>query len=48
MLARGLGLGMSICKTIVEAHKGKIFAETVPGKGLRVTFQLPLEEDSFL
>ncbi len=45
---RGLGLGMSICKTIVEAHKGKIFAETVPGKGLRVTFQLPLEEDSFL
>lgn len=42
--SRGLGLGMSICKTIVEAHDGQISAENVPGKGLRVAFCLPMEE----
>lgn len=42
--SRGLGLGMSICKTIVEAHNGQIFAENVIGKGLKVTFRLPMEE----
>ncbi len=41
---RGLGLGMSICKTIVEAHNGQIFAENTAGKGLKVTFRLPMEE----
>jgi len=45
---RGLGLGTSICKTIVEAHNGQIFAETPPGKGLRVVFRLPIEEKSDL
>ena len=42
--SRGLRLGMSICKTIVEAHDGQISAENVPGKGLRVAFCLPMEE----
>lgn len=42
---RGLGLGVSICKTIVEAHDGQLFAENVEGKGLRVTFRLPVGED---
>lgn len=42
--SRGLGLGMSICKTIIEAHNGQIFAENVAGKGLKVTFRLPMEE----
>lgn len=43
-VSRGLGLGTSICKTIVEAHEGEIFAENVAGKGLKVTFRLPMEE----
>ena len=42
--SRGLGLGISICKTIVEAHKGQLLAENVAGKGLKVLFRLPLEE----
>ena len=42
--SRGLGLGISICKTIVEAHKGQLSAENVAGKGLKVLFRLPLEE----
>ncbi len=42
--SRGLGLGMSICKIIIEAHSGQIFAENTAGKGLRVAFRLPMEE----
>ncbi len=42
--SRGLGLGMSICKTIIEVHNGQIFAENIAEKGLKVTFRLPMEE----
>lgn len=42
---RGLGLGVSICKTIVEAHEGQLMAENVPDKGLKVTFRLPVGEE---
>ncbi len=42
--SRGLGLGVSICKTIVEAHDGQLVAENVAGKGLKVTFRLPVGE----
>lgn len=33
----GYGLGLSIAAATVEAHKGKIFAETKDGKSLRIT-----------
>lgn len=36
------GLGLSICKSIVEAHGGHIGATSEPGKGTTVTFELPL------
>ncbi len=42
---RGLGIGVSICKTIVEAHNGQLWAENVAGKGLKVMFRLPMEEE---
>ena len=42
--SRGLGLGVSICKTIIEAHDGQLLAENVAGKGLKVTCRLPIEE----
>jgi len=38
---RGTGLGLVICKMIVEAHGGKIWAESEEGKGTTVTFTLP-------
>jgi two-component system sensor histidine kinase KdpD len=41
----GSGLGLSVCKGIIEAHGGQIRATTTAGGGLTVTFQLPLSGD---
>lgn len=39
--ARGTGLGLVICKSIVEAHGGSIRIESAPGEGTTVSFTLP-------
>lgn len=38
----GNGLGLSICKSIVEAHGGTIGMTSVVGQGTTVFFSLPL------
>lgn len=42
--AQGMGVGLSICRTIVEAHHGRIWAEEAGAGGTAFHFTLPLAQ----
>ncbi len=42
---RNMGIGLSVCMSIVKAHKGHMTAENRTAGGARVAFWLPMEED---
>ena len=42
---RSMGIGLSVCKTVVAAHRGKRQGENKTGGGARFTVDLPLEEE---
>jgi heavy metal sensor kinase len=41
----GVGLGLSICRSVAEAHGGHIRIESVVGRGTRVTLLMPSQAD---
>jgi signal transduction histidine kinase len=43
-VVKGTGLGLYVCRAIIEAHGGGIGVESEPGKGATFTFRLPVQE----
>ena len=41
---KGTGVGLSVCRRIMENHGGKIFASAVEGEGAVFTLYFPLSE----
>ncbi len=41
--SEGMGMGLNICRSIVESHKGRLWAQTPPGGGCSFRFTLPVD-----
>jgi signal transduction histidine kinase len=41
--AGGMGMGLSICRSIIEGHGGRLWASSAPSHGAIVQFTLPMD-----
>ena len=42
---RNMGIGLSVCQSIVKAHGGSIMAQNLPEGGARISFILPMDKE---
>lgn len=42
----GLGMGLAICRSIIESHHGQLWAEANPGGGTAFHFTLPIKQET--
>jgi C4-dicarboxylate-specific signal transduction histidine kinase len=43
--SEGMGMGLAVCRAIVDDHGGRIRAENHPDRGAAFTFELPAVEN---